>query len=68
LDDLAAGLPMRRRCAMGSHLLGLGGLPISCARGAVPGVRRPAAGSSSPAPWVPPWAGSSLAMAMSSVI
>jgi hypothetical protein len=36
LDDLAAGLPARRRCGMGSHLLGLGGLPISGARGAVP--------------------------------
>jgi hypothetical protein len=28
LDDLAAGLPTRRRCGVGSHLLGLGGLPI----------------------------------------
>jgi hypothetical protein len=33
-----------------------------------PGARRPAAGSGSPAPWAPPWAGSSLAMAMSSAI
>jgi hypothetical protein len=36
LDDLAAGLPARRRCGAGSHLLGLGGLPISGAWGAVP--------------------------------
>jgi hypothetical protein len=36
LDDLAAGLPARRRCGAGSHLLGLSGLPISGARGAVP--------------------------------
>jgi hypothetical protein len=36
LDDFAAGLPARRRCGTGSHLLGLGGLPISGARGAVP--------------------------------
>jgi hypothetical protein len=36
LDDLAAGLPVRRRCSARSHLLGLGGLPISGARGAVP--------------------------------
>jgi hypothetical protein len=36
LDDLAVGLPARRRCGAGSHLLGLGGLPISGAQGAVP--------------------------------
>jgi hypothetical protein len=36
LDDLADGLPARRRCSAGSYLLGLGGLPISVARGAVP--------------------------------
>jgi hypothetical protein len=36
LDDLAAGLPARRRCGPGSHLLGLGGLPISGAWGAAP--------------------------------
>jgi hypothetical protein len=36
LDDLAAGLPARRRCGAGSHFLGLGGLPISGARGAAP--------------------------------
>jgi hypothetical protein len=36
LDDLAARLPARRRCGAGSHLLGLGSLPISGARGAVP--------------------------------
>jgi hypothetical protein len=36
LDDLAAGLPTRRRCSTGNHLLGLSGLPISGARGAVP--------------------------------
>jgi hypothetical protein len=36
LDDLAAGLPAWRRCGAGSHLLGLGGLPISGARGAAP--------------------------------
>jgi hypothetical protein len=36
LDDLAAGLPARRRCGAGSHFLGLGGLPISSARGAAP--------------------------------
>jgi hypothetical protein len=36
LDDLVAGLPMRRRCGAGSHFLGLGGLPISGARGAAP--------------------------------
>jgi hypothetical protein len=36
LDDLAAGLPTRRRCGAGNHLLGLGGPPISDARGAVP--------------------------------
>jgi hypothetical protein len=36
LDDLAAGLPTRRRCGAGSYLLGLGGLPISGARGATP--------------------------------
>jgi hypothetical protein len=36
LDDLAARLPARRRCGAGSHLLGLGGLPISGAWGAAP--------------------------------
>jgi hypothetical protein len=36
LDDLAARLPALRRCGAGSHLLGLSGLPISDARGAVP--------------------------------
>jgi hypothetical protein len=36
LDDLAAGLPAWRRCGAGSCLLGLGGLPISGARGAAP--------------------------------
>jgi hypothetical protein len=36
LDDLAAGLPARRRCGAGSHLLGLGGLPISSAQCAAP--------------------------------
>jgi hypothetical protein len=36
LDDLAAGLPARRRCGAGSHFLGLGGLPISSAWGAAP--------------------------------
>jgi hypothetical protein len=36
LDDLTAGLPARRGCGAGSHSLGLGGLPISGARGAVP--------------------------------
>jgi hypothetical protein len=36
LDNLAAGLPMRRRCGAGNHLLGLSSLPISSARGAVP--------------------------------
>jgi hypothetical protein len=36
LDDLAAGLPAQRRCGAGSHLLGLGGLPISGARGVAP--------------------------------
>jgi hypothetical protein len=36
LDDLAAGLPAWRRCGVGSHLLGLGGLPISGAWGAMP--------------------------------
>jgi hypothetical protein len=34
LDDLAAGLPARRRCGAGCYLLGLGGLPISGAWGA----------------------------------
>jgi hypothetical protein len=29
LDNLAAGLPTWQRCSAGSHLLGLGGLPIS---------------------------------------
>jgi hypothetical protein len=36
LDDLAAGLPARQRCGVGCYLLGLGGLPISSARGAAP--------------------------------
>jgi hypothetical protein len=36
LDYFTAGLPARRRCGAGSHLLGLGGLPISGARGTVP--------------------------------
>jgi hypothetical protein len=36
LDDLAAGLPARRRCGAGNHLLGLGGPPIFGARGATP--------------------------------
>jgi hypothetical protein len=36
LDDLAAGLPARRRCGARSYLLGLGGLPISGARGVAP--------------------------------
>jgi hypothetical protein len=36
LDDFTAGLPARRGCGTGSHFLGLGGLPISDARGAVP--------------------------------
>jgi hypothetical protein len=36
LDDLAAGLPARRRCGAGSYLLGLGGLPISGAWDAAP--------------------------------
>jgi hypothetical protein len=36
LDDLATGLPTRRRCSAGSYLLGLGDLPISGARVAVP--------------------------------
>jgi hypothetical protein len=36
LDDLAAGLPARRRCGAGSHFFGLGGLPISGAWGAAP--------------------------------
>jgi hypothetical protein len=35
LDDLAAGLPARRRCGAGNHLLGLVGLPISGAQGAM---------------------------------
>jgi hypothetical protein len=39
LDDLAAGLPVRRRSGAGSYLLGLSGLPISGARGAVPHCR-----------------------------
>jgi hypothetical protein len=63
LDDLAAGLPTRRRCGAGSYLLGLGGIPISDAWGVVPRRR-----SGSPAPWAPPWAGSSLEIATSSVI
>jgi hypothetical protein len=36
LDNLAAGLPARRRCSAGCYLLGLSGLPISGARGAMP--------------------------------
>jgi hypothetical protein len=36
LDDLAAGLPVQRRCGAGNHLLGLSGLPISGAQGVVP--------------------------------
>jgi hypothetical protein len=36
LDDLIAGLPARRGCGAGSHFLGLGGLPISGARGTAP--------------------------------
>jgi hypothetical protein len=36
LDDLAAGLPAWRRCGAGCHLLGLAGLAISGARGAMP--------------------------------
>jgi hypothetical protein len=36
LDDLAAGLPARRRCGTGSYLLGLSGLPISGARSTMP--------------------------------
>jgi hypothetical protein len=36
LNDLAAGLPTRRRCGAGNHLLGLSGLPISGTRGMVP--------------------------------
>jgi hypothetical protein len=36
LDDLAAGLPARRRCGVGHHLLGLGGPSISGARGMMP--------------------------------
>jgi hypothetical protein len=36
LDDLTAGLPARQRCGAGCYLLGLGGLPISDARGATP--------------------------------
>jgi hypothetical protein len=36
LDDLAAGLPTRRRCGMGNHLLGMGGLPIFSTWGMVP--------------------------------
>jgi hypothetical protein len=39
LDDLAARLSAWRRCGMGSCLLGLSGLPISGARGAVPPYR-----------------------------
>jgi hypothetical protein len=63
LDDLAAGLPARRRCGAGNHLLGLSGLPISGTRGVVPHRRiclSRALGSSK--------AGSSLAMATSSAI
>jgi hypothetical protein len=36
MDDLAAGLPARRRCGTGNHPLGLGGPPISGTRGASP--------------------------------
>jgi hypothetical protein len=36
MDDLAAGLPARRRCGAGNHPLGLGGPPISGAQGASP--------------------------------
>jgi hypothetical protein len=36
LDDLAAGLPVRRRCGARSHFLGLHGLPISGAQGSAP--------------------------------
>jgi hypothetical protein len=36
LDDLAAGLPARRRCGAGCYLVGLGDLPISGARGTMP--------------------------------
>jgi hypothetical protein len=36
LNDLVAGLPARRRCSAGCHLLGLGSLPISSARGVAP--------------------------------
>jgi hypothetical protein len=36
LDNLAAGLPVRRRCGTGCYLLGLGGLPISGTWGATP--------------------------------
>jgi hypothetical protein len=36
LDDLIARLPARRGCGAGSHFLGLGGLPISGARGTAP--------------------------------
>jgi hypothetical protein len=36
LDNLAAGLPARRSCGVGNHLLGLSGLPISSTRGVVP--------------------------------
>jgi hypothetical protein len=39
LDDLAIGLPARRRCGAGCYLLGLGGLPISGTRGATPCYR-----------------------------
>jgi hypothetical protein len=35
LDNLAAGLPARRRCHTGNHLLGLDSLPIPGARGMV---------------------------------
>jgi hypothetical protein len=36
LNDLAAGLPVRRRCGVRSHFLGLGSLPISGAQGTAP--------------------------------
>jgi hypothetical protein len=36
MDDFVAGFPARRRSGTGNHLLGLGGLPISGARGMLP--------------------------------
>jgi hypothetical protein len=63
LDNLAAGLPAQRRCRTGNCLLGLSGLPIVGARGVVPRRR-----IWLPAPWAPPKAESSLAMAMSLAI